>query len=188
MDSINIGDAFGRERIVTVMGWYLWRGGKALVMMVAFLLMISVSNGEAKNAEAILSNKTFSDAYASLYKVFQHSSFSSLVLELTDTIGDAIVSESHLRATSRRHKVNFIENSIFLVLKEQLCVQKAVIRDNSNYVRKVTVSSLSEISSEEGIDIPIFYYGRIAAIVVQIVEKSRRSVFCASTDFRSLVK
>lgn len=153
------------------------------------LTLILISNFEFVTEQSLLfaadlQEEEFISNYDDYYKELANFDLEILKSELDDTIEDAIISGHHFTRAALKPKVGRFKKDLFNILNQRYCQRNT--EASGNNLRDLTGRCLIELSDAQTLNIQPSDAGRIASIVVRIIEKIPKREFCNSSDFENL--
>ena len=126
-------------------------------------------------------------AYAKGYDDLKGLATPALVAELSDTVEDALVAAgSHVRSTSARHKIRHFEDAAHAATRARVCRGAEPLPDVA--LKPAAMAGVSAASTSAGVALSAAHSGRMAALLVRLVESAGARRFCAADDIRSLAR
>jgi hypothetical protein len=123
-------------------------------------------------------------AYETSYRQLRGFATAALLAELSDTAEDALIAGSHVRPTSLRDLVRHFENQAHADLRPRLCGRGEALAARG--LKDAALASVGAASRDVNVRFSPAHSGRLAALLVRVVESAGPTRFCASDSLRDL--
>lgn len=142
------------------------------------LLLLPLAASAAQPASTVIESAEFDGAFRSYMEALSAYAPEDLKLELSETIGDALTSGSHMSQTSIDYKVRQIERALLTRLREELCTPPSPPSNELATLKLAAVKSAVAAGEQASVSFTGEEFGMITGVVVRFVQGMSRSQLC----------
>lgn len=147
--------------------------------IIAWVLFITPATISATPSDTKLMNNTaFEDAFEAYYGALVDYTQDDLMIELSETIEDVLISGSHMSQTSLSYKVRQINNSLLDQLHVELCTASTPPSTKIDSLKRLAAKSVSNTSKQLAIIFAPEELGMITGVAVRLAQVTPRTELC----------
>ncbi len=143
------------------------------------LLLLPFAVGAAQPASMVIKGPAFDDAFRSYYDALSAHTPEDLMVELSETIEDVLISGSHMSVSSLDYKVRQIESVLLARLRGELCTPSSPSPSELGPLKLAAVKSATAAGEQASVPFNPEELGMITGVAVRLVQGIPRTQLCS---------
>jgi hypothetical protein len=136
----------------------------------------------------IMQSETFSRLYSAKYARLQGLSADVILVDLSESLEDVLVSGDHVSSISLDYKIQQLQRRLFGKLQENVCASTSNSAMMESLLKSVTVRALISLSGDAQWELTDAQFGMLAATLVRLIQSGTLQNFCASQGFNQFAR